>query len=44
MQEHFKIPTDGKVISSPPRKCLLPLVFLLKLLGRNLPPRKEVTA
>lgn len=27
MQEHFKIPTDGKVTSSPLRKCLLPLVF-----------------
>lgn len=26
MQEHFKIPTDGKVTSSPLRKCLLPLV------------------
>jgi len=42
MQEHFKISSDGKATSRPPGNVCFPC-FLLKLLGQNLAPRKEVT-
>lgn len=42
MQEHFKISTDGKATSRPPGDVYFPC-FLLKLLGQNFAPRKEVT-